>query len=171
MGGEIKSQTNDRNVASMVVETGKQIILINNETSICKDHTYTTTMNIEENLHSQLEVNTDNVGIEPKTPNLKVEVKDRKEDDCKIKIIREEKNVNIPAEVVEAGKQLLRVQNVIESLSETNDSGKNSNTIEIENEDENTSIKTVSSQNVSKHFPEKVSKCSEQRANQDKKGV
>ena len=60
----------------MVVETGKQVILINNETSLCKDHTYTTTMNIEENLHSQLEIYTDKEGIEQKTPNLKVEVKD-----------------------------------------------------------------------------------------------
>jgi len=169
--GDIKNQTNDRNVASMVVETGKQIILINNETSICKDHTYTTTMNIEENLHSQLEVNTDNVGIEQKTPNLKVEVKSRKDDDYKIKISREEKNVNIPEEIVEAGRQLLGVQNVIESLSETNESRKNSNTIDKKDEDENTSIKTGGSQNASKHFSGKVSKCIEQKTKQEKKGV
>merc|ERR1711915_902686 len=169
--GDMKNQTNEKNIASMVVETGKQIILINNETSICKDHTYTTTMNIEENLHSQLEVNTDNVGIEQKTPNLKVEVKSRKDDDYKIKISREEKNVNIPEEIVEAGRQLLGVQNVIESLSETNESRKNSNTIDKKDEDENTSIKTGGSQNASKHFSGKVSKCIEQKTKQDKEGV
>merc|ERR1712198_145257 len=167
--GHIKNQTNDKNVASMVVETGKQVILINNETSLCKDHTYTTTMNIEENLHSQLEIYTDKVGIEQKTPNLKVEVKGRKEDDCKIKISREEKNVTIPAEIVEAGKQLLGVQNLTGLLSETDGSVKNCNTIEKEKEVETTSIKTVDSENASKHVS--VLECSEQRTSPDKKGV